>query len=197
MATWVFEVYYGTTGLPAWTDVGANNLAFCGPDGFDDTVAVAAWQDDTHVVSGTPGADVCTNPHAPNVKYVDATHFDSGGGSEVLNDANLVATECCRWHFSHGSAISMQDVEVFAYDGTTEINPMVGTEIQIFERGVGSTNWTELNDASDGVGGSGDAFALQDQAGAATSHYYYLAISVSFEEVGSHTGKIKIQGSYY
>ena len=199
MATWTFEVYYGTAGVPAWTDTGANNLAFCGPDGYDDTVEVAAWQDDSHVVSGTPGADVCTDPHAPNVKYVDGTHFDSGGGSEVLSDANLAATECtCRWHFSHGSAISMQNCEIFAYDGAIEANPAENVEIQIFERGVGAAAWTELNDYSGGVGGSGDTFALQDQAGAATDHYFYLAISWQPETVGSKVGaKIKVEGEYY
>ena len=199
MSVWTFEIYYGTTGSSAWTDVGANNLAFCGPDGYDDTVEVAAWQDDTHVVSGTPGSDVCTNPHAPNVKYVDSTHFDSGGGSEVLSDANLAATECtCRLHFSHGSAISLKDMEIYSYDGTTETTPAPGVEIQIFERGVGSTNWSELNDASAGVGGSGDAFAIEDQAGAATDHYVYLAISWQPEEVGAKVGaKLKWVGSYY
>jgi hypothetical protein len=179
--------------------VAANNLAFTGDGGYDDTVEVGAWQDDTHVVSGTPGSDVCTNPHAPNVKYVDSTHFDGGGGSEVLNDTNLAATECSlRWHFSHGSAISMKSCEVFAYDGSVEANPAPNVEIQIFERGVSASAWTELNDYSAGVGGSGDTFALQDQAGAATDHYYYLAVSWSPETVGSKTGaKLKITGSYY
>jgi len=199
MATWTFEVYYDTAGVPAWTDTGANNVAFAGSGGYDDTVEVAAWQDGTHVVDGTPGSDICTNPHAPNVKYVDATHFDSGGGSEVISDANLAATECtARWHFSHGSAISMQNCEIFAYDGTVEANPAPGVEIQIFERGVAAAAWTELNDASAPVGGSGSAFALADQAGAATDHYFYLALSWSPESVGAKTGaKLKIEGEYY
>jgi len=178
MAVWSFEVYFGTTGTPAWTDVAANNIAFTGSGGHDDTVEVAAWQGGTHVVSGTPGSDVCTNPHAPNVKYVDATHFDGGGGSEVLNDTNLLDTECtCRWHFNHTSAISMKSVSVFSYDGTTEATRAPYVDIKIFERGVSATTWTTLNDYSGGIGGSGNAFALQDQAGAATDHYYYLALS--------------------
>jgi len=199
MAVWTFEVYYGTGAGAAWTDVGANNLAFTGAGGHDDTVEVEEWQDGAHVVSGTPGNDVCTNPHAPNVKYISVDEFDGGGGVEDLNDANLLATECtCRWHFNHGDAISMKDVEVFAYDGAIEANPAEDVEIQIFERGILATEWTELNDDSDGVGGSGDAFALADQAGAATDHYYYLAISWQPETVGPKTGaKLKILGSYY
>jgi len=196
MSTWYFEVYYGTGAGAAWTDVGANNLAFTGDGGHDDTVEVGEWQGGTHVVSGTPGNDVCTDPHAPNVKYVDATHFDSGGGVEDLNDANLLATEVsCRLHFSHGSAVSLKDMAIFAYDGTTETTPAPDCEIQIFERGILATEWTELNDDSDGVGGSGDAFAIQDQPGAATDLYVYLAISWHPETVGPKVGsRLKIQG---
>ena len=198
MAVWSFECFYGAT--QAWTDVAANNLAFAGSGGFDDTVEIATYQDQTHVVSGTPGSDVCTTNHCNNVKWITTSTMSvNGGGAEDITDVNLAEAECtARWHFNHTSAIAMQNMTLFAYDGSVEANEAVEVHIMAFERGVSATAWTVLNDDSGNIGGSAYTMALGAKATPATDHYFYLALSWSPETAGAKTAqRLKIQGEYY
>ena len=199
MATWTFEGYMGSG--PSWTDLGSNILVFSGSlTDITATVEVGHWQDGTHAGSDHPGTDQCGANHMNNVKYISATEMSvNGGATENINDTNLAENECtARWHFNHSSAVKMQNMKLFVYDGSDESNPAPEVEMQAFERGVGATSWTEINDYSAGVGGSGSAMSLGDKDTAATDHYFYLALSWSPESAGPKQGaKLKIQGEYY
>lgn len=188
MATFTWE-FYGSTG-PAWTDIGANTLVFCSSlTDLATAITVAAWQDGTHVGNGDPGTDQCGANHANNVKYISSTQFDlNGGGTETLNDTNLVANECTiRIHFNHTSAVATSSGRFYSYDdGTGVTTEAPDVEIYAFEQGVAATTWTQINDDSAGIGGdnAGERLALGD-SGSATDHYFYIAISVSPETVGA------------
>lgn len=186
MATFAWEVYADT---PAWMDVSTNTIVFSGSGGLDTPITVGNWQDETHLGSGDPGTDQCGTNHVPNVKYVSGTQFDGGGGTESLNDTNLVQTECTlRIEFTDASSVATSNGRFYAFDGSTETNEAVGIEAYAFEQGVGATSWTQINDDSGNIGGdnSGERLDLSDQS-AGTEHYFYIAISARPESVGSKT----------
>lgn len=187
MATFTWQVYAGAG--PAWTDVGANTIVFSGSGGLTTPITVGEWQSETHLGSGDPGTDQCGANHAKNVKYISGTQYDSGSGTETLNDTNLVATECTLCiKFTDASSVATSNARFYAFNGTTETDEAVGVEAYAFERGVGATSWTQINDDSGNIGGdnTGERLALSDQS-AGTEHYFYLAVSARPETVGSKT----------
>jgi hypothetical protein len=152
-------------------------------------VTVAAWQDETHIGSADPGTDQCGTNHSNNVKYISGTQYDSGGGTETLNDTNLVATECTlQVLFTDASSVATSSARFYAYDGTTTTTEAVGVEVFAFQQGVTATSWTDINDDSANSGGdnAGQRLDLSDQ-GAATDHTFYIAVSASPESVGAKT----------
>lgn len=186
MAVFTWEVYADT---PDWMDVGANTIVFSGSGGLTTPITVGNWQEETHLGDGDPGTDQCGSNHVPNVEYITGTQYDSGGGTETLNDTNLVATECTmRVKFADASAVETSNGRFYAFDGSTTTNEAVGIEAHAFERGVSATAWTEINDDSGNVGGdnSGERLSLTDQ-GSGTEHYFYIAVSARPESVGSKT----------
>lgn len=186
MATFTWEVYADT---PAWMSVSTNTIVFAGSGGISTPITVGSWQDETHLGSGDPGTDQCGTNHVPNVKYVSGTQFDGGGGTESLNDTNLVATECTmRIEFTDASSVATSNARFYSFDGSTETNEAVGVEAYAFEQGVGASSWTQINDDSGNIGGdnSGERLALSDQS-AGTEHYFYVAVSARPESVGSKT----------
>lgn len=186
MATFTWEVYANT---PAWFDIAANTVVFAGLGGLATPITVGSWQDETHLGNGDPGTDQCGTNHVPNVKYVSGTQFDSGSGTETLNDTNLTATECTlRVRFTDGSSVAISSARFYAFDSTTETVEAIGIEAYAFEQGVGATAWTQIGDDSGNIGGdnSGERLDLGDQ-GAATDHTFFIAISARPETVGAKT----------
>jgi len=187
MATFAWEVYADT---PAWMDISSNTVVFSGSaTDLTAAITVGTWQDGTHLGSGDPGTDQCGTNHVPNVKYVSGTQYDSGGGTESLNDTNLVDTECTlRVEFTDASSVAVSNARFYSFDGSTETNEAVGIEAYAFERGVSASSWTQINDDSGNIGGdnSGERLDLSDSA-SETEHYFYIALSARPESVGSKT----------
>lgn len=181
MATITFESYVGA---PAWTDISTNRVVFSGVGGLATTIAVGAWQDESHLGDGTPGTDQCGANHVPNVKYISGTQFDSGGGTETLNDTNLITTECTmRVHFNDAGAYAASNAQFYCFDATTPATRAAAIDMFAFERGESNTAWTEINNDSGAVGGTGNQLALASK-GAAADHYWYMALSASPETAG-------------
>lgn len=187
MATFNWEVYSDT---PGWKDVGANTIVFAGSGGLSTPITVGTWQSETHLGSGDPGTDQCGTNHARNVKYISGTQFAlDAGGTETLNDTNLIQTECTmRVKFTDASSVATSNARFYAFDGSTTTAEAVGIEAYAFEQGVGATAWTQLNDDSGDIGGdnSGERLSLSNQS-AGTEHYFYIAVSARPETVGSKT----------
>ena len=188
MATFTWN-FYGSTG-PAWTDISTNTVVFCGSTtDLSVPITVGTWNSGTHIGNGDPGADQCGANHARNVKYVSSTQFDSGSGTETLNDTNLVATECSlQVLFTDAASVATSNARFYSFDGTTETVESVGIESYAFQQGVTATTWTQINDDSANIGGdnSGERLSLSDQS-AATEHTFYIAVSARPESVGSKT----------
>jgi len=185
MATFTWEVYADT---PDWFDVSTNTIVFSGSaTDLAAAITVAAWQDGTHLGNGDPGTDQCGSNHVPNVKYVSSTQFDPSGGTETLNDTNLVSTECTlRINFTDAASVATSSGRFYAYDGTTTTTEATGVHVYAFESGVSATEWTLINDDTGDTGGdnSGERLSLEDDT-AATEHTFYLAVSASPESVGA------------
>lgn len=198
MATITFETFVGAG--PAWADNGANTLTFSGSL-TDPTVpiTVAAFQDGTHISSGSPGTDQCGANHANNVKYISGTEMSvDGGATENLNDTNLLADECSlRLHFNHTSAVAVSGARLFCFDGAVDANYAPDIDMFAFERGQTDTAWTQINNGSGATGGDnvGERLDLADGA-SAQDHYWYIALSVSPESVGAKNAAIKLALTY-
>jgi hypothetical protein len=187
MATFDWQGFMG--GGPAWGTLGANTIVFSASlTDLATAITVGEFQDGTHAGSNDPGTDQCGANHMNNVKFISSGSYAlNGGATELLNDTNLLADECTlKVIFSHGSAVVTSNARFYCFDGVTETDFAPGLDVYAFERGVGATTWTEINDASAGQGGDtvGVRLALGDQ-GSATDHDFYLAISASPESVGA------------
>jgi hypothetical protein len=188
MATFTWEVYANT---PGWMGVGSNTIVFSG-DSTDLSVPITVgnWNSGTHLGTGDPGSDQCGTTHIPNVEFVTTTQFKLNGGStENINDTNLTITECSmRINFTDASSVATSNARFYAFDGSTETAEAVGIEAYAFERGVGASAWTQLNDDSANIGGdnSGERLSLSDQS-ADTEHTFYVCVSARPESVGSKT----------
>ena len=194
----VFTWYMYTGAGPAWADITTETIVFSGAtDTITTPVTVSAWADGTHRGDGDPGADQCGANHANNVKYIQSTEFDlSGGGTETLNDTNLLATECSlQIIFTHGSAVAITNGRFYAFNSTTTTTRATGVDVVAFEQGVSATTWTIINDdtvsgalTTGSTGGDNSGHRLDlDDSGSATDHTYYIALSASPESVGGKT----------
>jgi hypothetical protein len=181
MASWqlVAQLTSGTLALattdrPWWN--GAN---------FGDQISVNSYQDSTHV-SDSSDVHRCTSAHVNNTKFLTSTTVSiNGAGSSALP----IPQNKCSWKFTFtdASAISTANAKFYAYDGATDTNPVSGSHIKAAEGAVTST-WVEAN-------GYGNALQLADQA-QATSHDFYVAVSVAPTSQGNKSGKFKISLSY-
>lgn len=186
MANLVFQGYFGTS--PSWTSLQSVGqlIGFYGA-AYGDRVAVDSYQSSTHI-SGA-GGDACTTNHNRNVKYIAGGQFDSGSGTETLNDTNLIATECTvRVYLSGGAqSIAVQNGRIGIYDGTTITTFATDIQVYAFEQGVSATTWTSINNGSTTGGDNpGQRLDLGDKT-ASTDHYWYVAISCSPLSVGEKT----------
>jgi hypothetical protein len=194
MATFTWELYMGAT--PTWSGI-SGTIVFSGSNtDLTQAITVANWNDGTHDGTDDPGTDNCGANHANNVKWISSSEFDTGGGTETINDTNLVATECTlRIHFNHSTAVAITNARFYCYDGSTVTTQATGVDVVCFESGRTETAWTVINDdtvagalTNGSIGGdnSGERKSLADSA-SATDHYWILAVSASPESVGDKT----------
>jgi hypothetical protein len=122
------------------------------------------------------------------VKYLTSTTFSLNGGGSVSLAAGAPTTAQCplKFNFSDASSVATSNGKFYAYDGTTDATGMSGVTVQAIEQS--NTTWVAAN-------GSGAAVNLTNQT-AATSHDFYIALSLSPSSTGAKTGKIKISLTY-
>lgn len=179
--TQTFELQ-GTTD----TTVGAtDSLAFS--DGtFDNPVQVSSYNDGTHVRS-SGGADSSDGNTPNNVKYVASGTGNWGDGTESL--ADILDAECTlKLTISESTNITVTDITMYAYDGSTTTNAPEGMDVYLAESG--DTAWTNAE-------GSGSALTIDDSDTPATDHYFYVAVSASPSSVGvKSANKLRVEFTY-
>ena len=81
------------------------------------------------------------------MKYISSTQFDSGGGTEALNDTNLTADECTlQILFTDAASVSITNARFYAFNSTTSTTRATGVDVVAFEQGQSATAWTVIND---------------------------------------------------
>lgn len=153
---------------------------------FGNPVAVSSYNGGTHVRS-SGGADKSSGNTPNNVKYIASGTADWGDGTEAL--ANMLDSEATlKITIAYDSNITVTDIKMYAYDGTTTTNAPTGMTVQMAE--VGDSAWTQAH-------GSGNALAIDDSTTPATSHNFYIAVSASPTTVGvKSANKARIEFTY-
>ena len=168
------------------TTIGAtDSLAFS--DGtFGNAITVASYNGGTHVRS-SGGADSSDGNTPNNVKYVASGTGDWGDGTEAIE--NMTTGEATlKISISEDSNITVTDITMYAYDGTTPTNAPTGMDVQLAEQG--DTSWTNAD-------GSAAALTISDSTTPATAHHFYIAASASPSSVGvKSSNKYRIEFTY-
>lgn len=183
MATWTLNSKL--TDSTTLTVNSTDHLWLAGTD-FSTYIVVGQFNDSTHV-SDANDVERCTSVHPHNLKYLSSTtaSLDGGASTTVSGIANTNAPFI--FNFSDASSVATSSASFYAYDGTTDANPMSGIEFYAAEVGT-STSWVAAN-------GSANALSLANQA-AATSHDFYIGFSASPTATGAKTGSVKCVLTY-
>jgi hypothetical protein len=176
------------------TTIGETDIIqFAGDGGFNSKVTVDEYNDSTHVKSS--GGDNDSNGNTPNnVKFVSQTggtggdsQADWGDGTEDLDQiTNGEAT--LKITFADAAEIETEDAILYAYNGVTPATPPVGVDVRAAE--VGDANWTQAE-------GSGAALQLDHNNTPATSHDFYIPVSVSPTSVGLKSFAFRIELTFF
>lgn len=194
MATLTFEQFVGA---PAWTNIGANRMVLSASlTDLNARIAALAFQDGSHIGSGTPGTDQCGATHARNVKWLtDTTMSTNGAASETINDTNLADNECSlRVHINDAVSFQTQNGRFYCFNNTTVTTPAVGVDLAAYEKG-NSSQWFHLNDDSSlgpsgwttgAIGGdnAGERITMANRTSPGTDQFYFYAISAAPETFG-------------
>jgi len=183
MATWTVTAQLTTGTLT----VGATDRVWFNGTNFGDNVVVGAYQTSTHI-SNSSDTHQCSTNHVNNVQYLTSTTFSLNGGGSTSLAAGAPTTAQCplKVNFSDAASVATSAGKFYAYDGTTDATGMVGVTVQAIQQS--NTTWVAAN-------GLGSAVSLADQA-AATSHDFFLALSLSPTSTGAKTGKFKVSLTY-
>ena len=153
---------------------------------FDAPIQVGEYNDGTSV-RASGGTDDSDGNTPNNNKYVASGTADWGDGTESL--ADILDAECAlKMTIAYDSAITVTDITMYAYDGTTPANAPTGTTVQLAESG--DSAWTQAH-------GSASALTITDSTTPATSHDFYVLVSASPTAVGvKDANKIRCEFTY-
>lgn len=173
-------------GTTATTIDATDSIAFS--DGtFGHPIQVGSYNDGTHVRSSSGVDDSASNsPH--NTKYLTSTTMSLDGGSSANLSTLTTANAPLKITITESVAITVTDIKMYAYDGTTTTNAPSGMNVYLAEQG--DSSWTQAH-------GSGNALTLDNHSTAATTHDFYVAISASPTSVGvKSANKVRIEFVY-
>ena len=178
--TWKLQ---GTT---ATTIDATDSIAFSNGT-FGQPIQVGSYNDKTHVrTSGGTDKSASNSPH--NTKYLTSTTMSLNGGASANLSTLTTANSPLKITIAESVNITVTNVKMYAYDGTTDANAPTGMNVYLAEQG--DTTWKLAH-------GSGNALTLNDQTTPATSHDFYVAISASPTSIGTKdSNKVKITFTY-
>ena len=178
MATYIWTLQGVTPTVIDATDI----VQFAGSGGFGAAVTVGSYQDTIHVESSV-GADDSSGNTPENNKFISQaggtggdSQADWGDGTEDI-DAILDAECSLKINFAHASAVAVTAHTFYAYDATT--TTAVPTGVTFVAAESGDINFTAAE-------GSAAAVTITDSA-SATSHDFFILVSVSPDSVGEKT----------
>ena len=158
------------------TTIDATDLIQFSDGTFDNPITVSSFNSGTHVRS-SGGSDDSTANTPNNVKYIASGTADWGDGTEACS-AMLAAEATLNIDVTYDTNITVTGITFYAYDGTTPATAPTNLDVYAFE--FGDTAWVNID-------GSGSALTLGDSSTPATSHDFYVALSVSPSAVGTQS----------
>jgi len=176
---------FALQGETATTIDATDFLAFS--DGtFGNPITVNEYNGGTHVRSSGGANDSSANTPKNN-KYIASSTADWGDGTESLT--NILDGECAlKMTIAYDTNITVTDITMYAYDGTTTTTAPTDTDVYLAEKG--DANWTNAD-------GSAAALTISDSDTPATSHNFYIAVSVKPTAVGiKSANKIRTEFTY-
>ena len=161
----------------------ADSISFMGSAGFGYSVAVNSYQDNCYISNSDGSTEAYSGSGSlPNLKWQTGTTAYVANESSGTNLTD-VATDEATFKIlidDFGSAVQIQNAEIRVSDCTSITNNPSGIVAQTFEVGASGTSgsaWT--NTAGSTV------LALNDRTVAASSHSYYIGISVKPISLGA------------
>ena len=153
---------------------------------FGNPITVASYNDGTHV-RASAGTDASDGNTPRNVKYVASGTGLWDEETEPLED--ILDGECTlKITVSENTNITVTDITMYAYDGTTTTDAPVGMTVQMAESGDDS--WTT-------AGGSAAALTISDSDTPAEDHHFYVSVSATPTSVGvKSANKMRIEYTY-
>jgi hypothetical protein len=174
------------TGTPNFTLAATNRVWFNGVGGaFGTNVVVGSYNDGTHASDNADAhlAACTTGTHMHNTKFVDATHLSLDGAASALNTTLTTAQAPLKFTFDTsdlgGASVVTNSAKFYAYS-TADGTPVSGITVQAVE----ATTATWVSVGTTGAAAAG--LSLGDQT-TATSHNFFLAVSVTPTSTGAKT----------
>jgi len=158
------------------TTIDATDLIQFSDGTFDNPITVSAFNGGTHVRS-SGGVDDSSANTPNNVKYIASGTADWGDGTEDV--ANITDEECTlEITVGYDTNITVTGITMYAYDGTTPATAPTNLDVYLAESGDAA--WTNAD-------GSAAALDIADSTTPATSHEFFVAMSVSPSAVGTQS----------
>lgn len=166
--------------------IGATDkMSFFG-SAFGDAITITEYQDSTHVENSSKD-EQCTVNHIHNTKYLTSGTVSLDGGGSI--SLSTVTTAQCplKINFSDASSVATTNCIFWIYGASESADP---TDITVQGAEQGDAAWTAC-------GGAGTDVTIADDT-AATSHDYYIIVSVSPDTIGEKNTEftMKIQLTY-
>lgn len=142
---------------------------------FDSKITVGDYNSSTHVKTDT-GSDKSSG-NSPNNNDYDTASLPLADGDCAL-----------KINFTHTESVAVENAVFYVYDGADTTAAPPDTTVYACEGG--DDTWTNAE-------GSGSSLGLADHTTAATSHDYFIGITVSPDNVGQKAPEYRMELTYY
>lgn len=165
-----------------WTiTIGETNaIGFYGAGGYGSPIQVGQYNDSMHVrlgISASEDSDACYPDHLTNLKYISDNQVSvNGAAPKLLTD--VVDRELIRITVLSNTNITITGSRFYAFDGTNVENPPANVIFKAFK--LGDNKWSQPH-------GRSNALSLGTRTTAATTHHFYIGMSLSPTSTGSQT----------
>jgi hypothetical protein len=178
------------TGAPTFTVGATDRVWFNGVGGaFGTNVVVGSYQDGTHISSNADAhvAACTTGGHLHNTKFLTSTTMSLDGAGSANLSTLTTGSAPLKFVFDTsdlgGASVVTNSAKFYAYS-TSDGTPVSGVTVQAGEAAVTST-WVSIGT----TGGSAAGLSIADQT-TATSHNFFLAVSVTPTSTGAKTTNV-------
>ena len=155
-----------------------NVIAFYGSGGYGSPIQVGEYNTAMHVRTSTSDdTDACSAPHLTNTKYVSSTEISINSGAPVAL-TSATQTNCVRITVTSDTSITVIGTRLYAYDGSNVDNPPANVTFKTFK--LTNTTWSQPH-------GRASAMSCGTSLTAATTHSFYVGMSISPTSTGAST----------